>query len=715
VCAFLVVAAISVALGGASAHAAGPPPTLKIEVIGKGKVTGTGINCGVGSLTCYSSYVSASPSVTLTEAPAAGWTFSGWDDAALTACPALPAPTTCAVPVSGDTTATAIFTTTAAVQSETFGVALASSPTGTVANGSTNYPILCGTGGTDCSLTVVQGSTITVAEQPASSSFFFSGWGGSCGGTAVSCAVYVNGNDFVSANWVSTAPNTLTVMVSGSGAVTGGGISCGAGSTCDKQEPPNSTVGLTATPQSGYAFTGWGNACNGLQPSCTVQMDTDRTVTAEFDPLVPLSVTVSGLGQVSGGGITCGPGPQTCNAGEPPNSNVTLTAAPSTGASVFWSGCASSSGVTCTVAMATTPASVTVTFSGGTAPPVATFSLSVSALGDGYVTSSTGNIYCTAAGGSECTANVTGNTSLTLSAIPASGNAGDFTSWTGDCSAFTATTCTLTMNGAKTVGANFAGGNTTYLLTGQVVGNGSIAGAGLHCTSTGGSSCTSPQAASANVTLSASPGFGATFTGWSGGACAGSSFVCTVSMTTARSVTATFTTATTQTGERLTITVSGLGSVSASGGVCTSTSAKGTACTQEYGQGARATLVASAPAKGFVFAGWTGACTGKKTTCDVTMSAAEAVTAKFVHVFASTKRPTVKGHRVTLSFSAGESGKLTIVETRAGKKLAVRHIRVKAAAGKAVFTVARSGRYVFTATLVSHSGKHAVHWAVRVQ
>jgi hypothetical protein len=97
------------------------------------------------------------------------------------------------------------------------------------------------------------------------------------------------------------------------------------------------------------------------------------------------------------------------------------------------------------------------------------------------------------------------------------------------------------------------------------------------------------------------------------------------------------------------------------------------------------------------------------------MSAAEAVTAKFVHVFASAKRPTVAGHRVTLSFSAGESGKLTVVETRAGKKLVVRHIRVKVGAGKVVFIVARSGRYVFTATLVSHSGTHAVHWAVRVQ
>ncbi len=710
--ALLLVAAISVAVGGASAHAATTPPSLKIEVIGKGKVTGPGFNCGVGSLTCYASYASATPTVPLTEAPAAGWTFSGWTDGATCG-----SATGCPVPVSGDTTATAVFTTTAAVQSETFGVALASPTTGTVANGSdpANYPINCGTTGTGaCSLTVLQGSTITVDEQPDAGNFF-SGWGGSCGGTAVSCAVYVNGNDFVSATWVSTTPTTLEVQVSGGGAVTGGGISCGAGSTCDKQEPPNSTVGLTATPQSGYAFTGWGMACNGLQPSCTVQMNISRTVTAEFDPLVPLSVTVTGLGQVSGGAITCGPGPQTCTAGEPPNSNVTLTAAPATGASVFWSGCASSSGVTCTVAMGTTPASVTVTFSGGTAPPVATFSLSVSALGDGYVTSSTGNIYCTVAGGTECTANVTGNTSLTLSAVPASGNTADFTGWTGDCSTFTATTCTLTMTGAKTVGANFAGGNTTYLLTGQVVGNGSIAGAGLHCTSSGGSSCTSPQAASANVTLSASPGFGATFTGWSGGACAGSSFVCTVSMTNAKSVTATFTTATEPGVERLTISVSGLGSVSSTGGACTSTTAKGTTCTQEYSQDGRATLVASAPGKGFVFAGWAGACTGKKTTCDVTMSAAEAVTARFVHVFASAKRPTVAGHRVTLYFAAGEAGKLTIVETRAGKKLAVRTIRVKAAAGKAVFTVARSGRYVFTATLVSHSGTHAVHWAVRVQ
>src|SRR5581483_2996963 len=172
-----------------------------------------------------------------------------------------------------------------------------------------------------------------------------------CGGTGVSCAVYLSANMTASANFVSTASQDLTLTVSGGGNVSGGGI-----------------------------------ACSALQTTCTVQMDAARTVTAAFAPLVQLSVTVSGTGSVSGGGIGCDSG-QTCTASEAPNSTVTLTATPkNTGGVVFWSGCSSASGTLCTVTVGTSPLAVTATFSGGSPPPVATFALNVSVTGDGYVT-----------------------------------------------------------------------------------------------------------------------------------------------------------------------------------------------------------------------------------------------------------------------------------------------------------------------------------------
>ena len=52
VCALFSWAAL---VAAAPARAAGPP-TLKIEIIGAGQVTGLGINCGLGALTCYTAY-----------------------------------------------------------------------------------------------------------------------------------------------------------------------------------------------------------------------------------------------------------------------------------------------------------------------------------------------------------------------------------------------------------------------------------------------------------------------------------------------------------------------------------------------------------------------------------------------------------------------------------------------------------------------------------
>lgn len=42
------------------------------------------------------------------------------------------------------------------------------------------------------------------------------------------------------------------------------------------------SVTLTATPNAGYAFTGWSGACSGTATTCTVVMDANKTVAANF-------------------------------------------------------------------------------------------------------------------------------------------------------------------------------------------------------------------------------------------------------------------------------------------------------------------------------------------------------------------------------------------------------------------------------------------------
>jgi uncharacterized repeat protein (TIGR02543 family) len=87
--------------------------------------------------------------------------------------------------------------------------------------------------------------------------------------------------------------------------------------------------------------------------------------------------------------------------------------------------------------------------------------------------------------------------------------------------------------------ATFTPSGPTYALTVNKAGTGSGAvtsnPAGIDC----GSDCSEPYLSGTPVTLSATPASGYTFSGWSG-ACTGTG-ACTVTMTAAKSVTATFT------------------------------------------------------------------------------------------------------------------------------------------------------------------------------
>lgn len=166
-----------------------------------------------------------------------------------------------------------------------------------------------------------------------------------------------------------------------------------------------------------------------------------------------------------------------------------------------------------------------------------------------------------------------------------------------------------------------------YALTTTVSGTGSgsvtSSPAGVSCAS-GGSSCSNNFDAATALTLTANVVTGSQFIGW-GGACSGTAATCAVTLSAAKSVTATFDLIPVVTTQNLTVNVSGSGSVvSAANGINCTTST----CTKAINTGTAVTLTAT-PASGWVFSGWSGACTGTA-TCSTTLSQARTLTATFV-------------------------------------------------------------------------------------
>lgn len=251
---------------------------------------------------------------------------------------------------------------------------------------------------------------------------------------------------------------------------------------------------------------------------------------------------------------------------------------------------------------------------GSPPPPPNGNSLNVAVSGSGRVVSSPAGIDC----GAQCTSNFTAATSVTLTATPAAGQV--FSSWGGDCAGSTAT-CTLAMSQARTVTAAFnAPPATTFALSVSVTGNGVVRSqpAGIDC----GSTCSAAFAANTSVVLSATPAAGQVLTGW-GGACTGAGTTCTVTMSQARSASATFAPAP-PVQRTLSVTLAGSGTVRSQpvGIDC------GSACSATFGDGASVVLTAT-PATGQRFTAWSGACSGSTATCTLAMNADRSVGAAF--------------------------------------------------------------------------------------
>jgi Ca2+-binding RTX toxin-like protein len=172
----------------------------------------------------------------------------------------------------------------------------------------------------------------------------------------------MNGARSVTATFVRDV-RRLTVTRTGPGRVTSSPAGIDCGSDCTEDYPIDTTVVLTATPDAGAVFVGWGGACSGTSQTCTVTMNVKRSVTATFASLHQLTVAKAGTGggtvSSTPSGIDCG---ATCTASYAAGTTVALTAAPDA-SSVFvgWSGGCTGTKLTCNVTMSSAK-TVTATF-----------------------------------------------------------------------------------------------------------------------------------------------------------------------------------------------------------------------------------------------------------------------------------------------------------------------------------------------------------------
>ncbi|WP_161816021.1 S8 family serine peptidase [Steroidobacter agaridevorans] len=251
--------------------------------------------------------------------------------------------------------------------------------------------------------------------------------------------------------------------------------------------------------------------------------------------------------------------------------------------------------------------------------------------GEGRVSSDSSGIDC----GDDCLGLFANGSNVQLSATP-SGDAG-FQGWIGACEG-QGNPCTLTVAGYTATRAVFGG----YGLALSVTGPGSVTSnvAGISCPA----DCSEAFDENDVVTLTAQPGPNAVFSGWSG-ACSGAALVCSVTMSSARSVSALFVLK-----PLLQIQIPG------GGGTVSSTPAGidcGATCSQYFEPNAVVQLQATPDGDRTV--SWSGACSGTATTCTVIMSEARNVAVTF-----PTQPP------VTLTITKAGAGQGTVSSSPAG-------------------------------------------------
>jgi hypothetical protein len=327
-------------------------------------------------------------------------------------------------------------------------------------------------------------------------------------------------------------------------------------------------------------------------------MDENKSVTAVFikKPINTFTLTTAVSGQ---GTVTPSPGEHTYAQG----TSVNLMAVPASGWKFSaWNGDVANPASASTTTVMDEDKSVTAVFvkkppssggGGGGGGGSTQYTLNLLVDGQGMITPAAGSHSYAA------------NTVVALTAIPADG--WQFDDWTGEVADPKAATTSITMNSSKSVTANFARlGETKFSLIITASGEGTVVPA----------PAAQSYASGSEVTLTAVPGEGWQFSGWTGEVNDPAAAITKILMTGNQSVRASFT----RIEFALSIAVAGQGSASPS------------PVAKTYASGTEVDITAL-PAAGWRFSGWSGDVTdpGSPTTT-VVIDEAKSLSANFVQL-----------------------------------------------------------------------------------
>lgn len=262
------------------------------------------------------------------------------------------------------------------------------------------------------------------------------------------------------------------------------------------------------------------------------------------------------------------------------------------------------------------------------------YKLTVTKSGLGTVTSAPTGITC----GSDCTQNYAQSKLVVLSAAASAGY--NFAGWSGTAITCPGTgTCTVKMDAAKTVQANFTAITGSVTLDLAVSGNGKVEStpSGINCPSL----CSANFPNASVVTLTATATTGYQFAAWTGAASnCGNALTCNLTLAGNMQAGANFIAI--STGNKTRVSVSGMGHVGASDqsiscghAPASITNAQSGNCVKAYNAGSMS-FTATPFNDQFKFDHWAGACSGSSPQCSLDVTTSQQFSAVFVPVTAST-------------------------------------------------------------------------------